>query len=36
MQEVFEKIIENGPALCSVTDVENWLQSEVEDRNETD
>lgn len=22
--------IENGSALCSVTDVENWLQSEVE------
>lgn len=24
------KTIENGPALCSVTDIENWLQSEVE------
>lgn len=25
------KIIEGGSALCSVTDVENWLQSEVEE-----
>lgn len=24
------KIIDGGSALCSVTDVENWLQSEVE------
>ena len=25
------KTIEGGSALCSVTDVENWLQSEVEE-----
>lgn len=28
------KTIEKGPALCSVTDVENWLQSEVEGEQE--
>lgn len=29
--EVGAMTIENGSTLCSVTDVENWLQSEVEE-----